>query len=421
MVAILPARSAWDRKMASFWSRWFEAIRIWKLPSKDEGETECPFEKYTQIVVVGRKRAEARDLDEAHIQALLAYRWRNDPRHKEEEGWAGKEAPPTLPDSPLADPYQVPTVATAPYFEVQNADESLILETLLGTEEQAGAGAHFSTEWAQATTWQEEATLDRPAMPYTGVAHVAAEIMTGMLGGEVIELDGTPYLLTAFVGSEWSKMTLDADTKENLRSKGVVKASAKQLQDYPVLGVLNLKQGRAVYYEGNAVFDFLAPWITTLAAYAQRKRPPLYQLDPEEWELRVLTQFGIDKQLPNAPFPGLAPAQMHRVCAMGRTLDERGLVAIQGEPGTGKTRLAVATAARQAYAWQRHCKLEGKKQPPWMRNLRRAWLKNPRTLAILHLVPVYGERLPNDSYGMHKFVRILRIDRLWHIVGPIPG
>ncbi|GHO88217.1 DUF6094 domain-containing protein [Dictyobacter formicarum] len=398
--AILPARSAWNRTMAQYWARWYDDIRVWKMPSEAEGETESPFEKYTQIVVVGRKRATPRDLDEALVKALLAYRWRKDPKHPEEEGWAGAEAPPTLPSTPIDDPYVVPPVSVFPYFDVQNADEALILETLLGTEEQPGAGADLSAEWAQATTWQEEAALDRPAMPYTGVAHVAAEIMTGMLGGEVIELDGSPYLLTAFVGSEWSKMTLDADTKENLRSKGVVSASAKQLQDYPVLGVLNLRRGRTLYYEGTAVFDFLAPHIVTLSQYAQQKRPPLYQLDPEDWELEVLAQFGIDKQLPKAEFPGLAPAQMHRVLAMARSLDERGLIAIQGEPGTGKTRMAIATAARQAYAWKRRRDTPGHKQPAWMRNLRRTWLKNPRTLAMLHLEPVYGERLPNPEQGV---------------------
>ena len=190
-------------------------------------------------------------------------------------------------------------------------------------------------------------------------------------------------------------MTLDDDAKENLRSKGVVSASAKQLQDYPVLGVLNLRRGRTLYYEGNAVFDFLAPHIGVLATYAQQKRPPVYQLHPDEWELAVLTQFGVDKQLPKAAFPGLAPAQMHRVVAMARALDERGLIALQGEPGTGKTRMAIATAARQAYAWKMR-RGSGDTQPAWMRDLRRSWLKNPRTLAMLGLEPVIGVRLPNQ-------------------------
>jgi Uncharacterised methyltransferase family (DUF6094) len=395
LVAIIPARAAWDRKMVNFWTRWFDDIRIWKFPSEADGEEECPFEKYTQIVVVGRKRAEPRDLDEALVKTLLAFRWRKDADGN--EGWAGAVAPPTLPSEPLSNPYLVPLVSQIPFFETHDASDAQLLETLLGNPDagEPGSGADLSPEWLQATTWQEEAVLERPAMPYTGVAHVAAEIMTGMLGGEVIHLDGHPYLLSAFVGSEWSKMTLDSETRQNLRDKGVLSAEAKQMQDYPVLGVLDLEKGHTTYYEGDAVFDFLLPWISVLAAYAQQKRPPLYQLDPYEWELEVLSQFGLDKQLPKAAFAGLAPAQMHRVCAMGRSLDEHGLVALQGEPGTGKTRMATATAARQAYAWQHRNEHPGKKQPTWMQQLRRAWLKNPRTLALLDLEPVYGERLRN--------------------------
>jgi Uncharacterised methyltransferase family (DUF6094) len=396
-VAIIPARAAWDRKMVNFWTRWFDDIRIWKFPSEAEGEEECPFEKYTQIVVVGRKRAEPRDLDDAQVKVLLASRWRKDADGN--EGWAGTIAPPTLPGEPLSHPYLVPLVSSVPFFETHDASEAQVLETLLGNVEagEPGTGADLSPEWVQATTWQEEVVLERPVMPYTGVAHVAAEIMTGMLGGEVIHLDGHPFLLSAFVGSEWSKMTLDTETKQNLRDKGVISASAKQMQDYPVLGVLDLEKGHTTYYEGDAVFTFLLPWISVLAAFAQQKRPPLYQLDPEAWELSILSQFGLDKQLPKAEFAGLAPAQMHRVCAMGRSLDAHGLVAIQGEPGTGKTRMATATAARQAYEWQHRNEQSGKKQPAWMLQLRRAWLKNPRTLALLDLEPVYGERLRNEQ------------------------
>src|SRR5260221_12713656 len=76
---------------------------------------------------------------------------------------------------------------------------------------------------------------------------------------------------------------------------------------------------------------------------------------------------------------------------MGCALESAGRTAIQGEPGTGKTRLAVATAARQAYHWRhRNTQLfrDGHAQPAWVSGLRRAWLKNPRTLALLGLTPV---------------------------------
>ena len=131
------------------------------------------------------------------------------------------------------------------------------------------------------------------------------------------------------------------------------------------------------------------------------KRKPLYQLDPTDWEIRVLSQFGTDKQLPKATYAGLAVPQMHRVFAMGRSLDRRGRTAIQGEPGTGKTRLATATAARQAYRWRHRNTptFKQSEQPAWVKNLRRAWLKNARTLAMLGLEPVYGQHAKGARGG----------------------
>ena len=241
-------------------------------------------------------------------------------------------------------------------------------------------------------------------MPLSGEAHVAAEVLTGLLDGDIVwgpqaESESgqeggapiAPHLLTAFVGQEWVSIPVDDEEREKLRERGVVRVTMRQWQDKPILGVLNLLTGETRYEQGEAVFSFLQPWLSTLAARVVEKRQPLYRLDPADWELRMVAQFGRDKQLPNAAFPGLSLAQQHRVYAMGRALDASGRTAIQGEPGTGKTRLAVATAARQAYHWRhRNTPLfrDGRPQPAWVTCLRRAWLKNPRTLALLGLTPV---------------------------------
>src|SRR6202043_4118235 len=133
------------------------------------------------------------------------------------------------------------------------------------------------------------------------------------------------------------------------------------------------------------------PWLHTLAAQVIARRTPLYQLDPQEWEMRVVSQFATDKRLPNAAFPGLAPAQQHRVYAMRRSIDARGRTAIQGEPGTGKVRLATATAALMAYRWRKRTGEFGHAvQPKWVSGLRRAWLKNPYARALLGIEPVYA-------------------------------
>ncbi len=188
-------------------------------------------------------------------------------------------------------------------------------------------------------------------------------------------------------------MQIDAEEREKLRERGVVHVSMRQTQDKPILGVLNLEQGTSRYLQGDEVFAFLQPWLHTLAARVVEKRIPRYQLNPDDWEVRVVSQFGTDKQLPGAAFPGLAPAQQHRVYAMGRSIDLTGRTAIQGEPGTGKTRLAAATADRMAYRWRRrNTEFRQTVQPAWIAGLRRAWLKNPSTLALLGLEPVQDPR-----------------------------
>ena len=291
----------------------------------------------------------------------------------------------------------MPESIARPQIVVRHADESLLLIAL------ERCGAHLSATWQAATVWEEEGLRESPVMPLSGEAHVAAEVLTGVLDGEIVwgpqasgnNEEGTiqeaPHLLTAFVGQEWVSMPIETEEREKLRERGVVHVAMRQWQDKPILGILNLETGETRYEQGEAVFTFLQPWLATLAARVVEKRQPLYRLDPADWELRVVSQFGQDKQLPNAAFPGLSLAQQHRVYAMGRALDATSRTAIQGEPGTGKTRLAVATAARQAYHWRhRNTELfrQGQTQPAWVRGLRRAWLKNPRTLAMLGLTPV---------------------------------
>ncbi|GCE46287.1 hypothetical protein KTH_11560 [Thermosporothrix hazakensis] len=395
LVAIVPARSAWNHHMASLWSQWYEDIRMWRFPTRREGETESPFEAYTQIVVIGRKRAQPLEANEREKERLLGYRWRKDAHGQ--EGWAGHTPPPALPEAP--EPlYELPPISSLPHLEVRHASEQLMWEEL------AQHGAHRTQEWKAATCWiaEEEQRLP-PAMPYTGPAHVAAELLTDILGGQVLcgpqeGPEARPYLFTAFVSTTWVDLPLDKETEEALTQQGVTRAQASQSQDYPVLGVLDLTTGQVTYYTDHQVFDFLQPWIPRLAERMLSQRQPLYQLQPEDWELAVISQFGRDKRLPNAPLPGLAPAQMHRVIALGRLLDIRRRGAIQGEPGTGKTRITTAVVVRQAYLWRyRNTMRAPHQQPDWIRQLRRCWLKNPRTLAMLDLEPVFGQRLQQQQ------------------------
>lgn len=402
LVAVLTARADWDGYMINHWLKWYDHIRIWKFPDRESSEQEGVFEDYRQIVVIGVRRATPAEISSEEKKRLQGSQWKSG-KDDQELGWRGETPPPDLPTTPIENPYIVPASRATPRLVVQNADEATLLYAL------KVSGAHLSPAWQAATTWPESGYLGSPAMPYTGEAHVAAEIMIGGLDGEIVYGPGTgvdaePHLFTAFVGQEWVKRVVEDEVKQKLHEQGCIRVEMQELGDKPILGVLNLVRGTTHYYQGEKVFQFLQPWLGQLSSHVVEKRQPLYRLDPADWEIAVTSQFGLDKQLPKAAFPGLAVAQLHRVFAICRSLDVRGRSAIQGEPGTGKTRLATATAARLAYRWRhRRGEFAHMTTPAWVSGLRRAWLKNPRTRAMLDLEPVTGwhfnaERTPNPSH-----------------------
>jgi hypothetical protein len=389
MVAILPARSAWDGTMINHWSRCYSQVRCWKFPDGSEDDP-ASFQKYTQIVVVGVRRAiplEAPDpLDQRRFKA---WRWKEG-----KDGaspWVGGTPPPDLPSAPIEDPYLVPAAGTiVPDLVALHADDALLLEAL------ESSGVHTTPEWTRATTWEPDAGALPPLMPLLGETHQAAEILTGLLDSVPLTgPEGERCIFTSFVSQKWTEVEVEAEQLEEEREKGVTSMRIYRQADHPVLGALNLLTGAWRYYQGEEVYGFLAPWLRVLASRVFEKRRPLYQLDPEAWELAVCGPIGVDKQLPGASHAGLAAAQLHRVFAMGRALDLRSRVAEQADPGTGKTRQATALAARQAEQWRRATERRkllrsGAYQgstpaapPAWTRRLRLAWQRTPRAQALL--------------------------------------
>ncbi len=403
MVAIIPARSAWDGTMISHWCRWYDQVRVWKFPDRASEGEEGTFEAYTQICVVGVRLAIPRVPDTAQKKRLSGFRWRK-PEKVGQSPWEQGFPSPDLPAEPLAVPYVVPATLVQPALVIKHADNDTLLQAV------AKYGAQLTPAWEAATTWSEEGFVDAPAMPPTGEAHLAADILTGLLDGEIVQGPGcTPHLFTSFVTQEWISIEIDEEEREKQRERGVVHLEVKQQQDKPILGVLNLASGATHYYQGEEVFTYLQPWLPTLAARVIEKRKPLYQLDPADWELRIVSSIGKDKQLPGAAYPGLAVAQHHRVYAMSRAIDAKGRTAIQGEPGVGKTRLGIATAARLAYRWRQRnaAEFRHEAQPRWVKHLRRAWLANPTTRALLGVEPVCDEQ--SGQVTAYRHIRTNRI------------
>ncbi|GAB4200642.1 MAG: hypothetical protein OHK0022_21910 [Roseiflexaceae bacterium] len=378
-VAIIPARSGLDGTLINHWAKHFTEVRCWRFPDGDASD-EQSFQKYSQIVLAGVKRAAALPEPDPVIKAQLQG-WRYD---SETSTWAGGTPPPVLPCGPIPDPYLVPAAtATTPEILVIHADDGARLSGL------AASGVQHTPAWREATTLVADGVVARPLMPPTGPAHLASLILAGLLDGDILDTPSGRIVLTTSTSKQATPMPISDEDAEN----GVVELN--QIEDNPVLGVLYLQTGLVEQYQGAEAFAFLQPLLPALAAQVLERHQPLYQLDPEDWELLVVAGIGLDKQLPGAAFPGLAPAQMHRVFALRRALWAQRRAMLNGEPGVGKTRQLAALIATLAYAWQERARaFSGQQQPAWARSIRRAWRANrhlpgdaPRALPVWIAAP----------------------------------
>jgi hypothetical protein len=302
---------------------------------------------------------------------------------------------------------------------IRKASDALIVQAL------HHSGCHRDPRWTAATTYvPDNNTAPPPLMPLIGTAHLAAEVLNGRLDGRIIVgPQGEQVILLTNMGKQVIAATIETAEHE----RGVV-AKAQEI-DNPLLGVLDLATGATTYYQGDAVFTFLDRWLSILATQILTLRQPLYDLNnAEDWMLQVVAQIGIDKQLPRATHPGLADPQIHRVNAMFMALARKRRVAIQGQPGTGKTRMIIALMAQNAAYWQALRREEataaqeqaqaqaawhalpaneqtkaalrtlrqqrtpktllGKKQPAWVQPFKVAWRSNSRVGPTLpHALP----------------------------------
>src|SRR5258708_27839340 len=137
MVAIIPARSAWDGTMINHGCRWYDRVRVWKFPDRSSPEDESAFEDYTQICVVGIRREEPRDPIPAESRRLQGFRFHSPAvsapgksPSRVRAGWEQETPPPELPLLPISDPYPVPESSVRAQIVVRHADESMLLTAL---------------------------------------------------------------------------------------------------------------------------------------------------------------------------------------------------------------------------------------------------------------------------------------------------
>lgn len=368
LVAILPARSAWDARMQRHWATHYSAVRCWRFPDARDDQDEVDFARFTQMVVVGIRRSVILDAPDPDDLRRLAG-WQYGARQGSGSPWRGGTPPPVLPDRRLPDPYPVPAHLPGVWtVSIRQPDEADRLRAL------AESPMWSHPQWQAATTSRTTKRAAPAIMPSTGEAHLAADILTGLLDGHTVPgPDGALYVLATFVTTHEVPVPVDPDELERQQARGVRAVTIHERRDLMVLGAVSLATGVCQWHVGDEATTALIPWLDRLAARVLEARRPVYRLDPDDWEIAAVAPIGHDKQLPGSPHPGLVAPQQHRVYALGHALDTQRVAGLQGEPGVGKTRMLTALMARQAALWQG----QGDIRPAWVRDLARAWARHP--------------------------------------------
>lgn len=391
LIAIVPMRQ-WDAHMIGFFTKHFSDVQAFKFPDMPMTE-EASFDLYTQAVIIGKKRAvPIKTPDERLVTEMKGWRYRTKGIRPGECPWVQGFPLPELPELPWpdAESYCVPPFKTEPKVTVFHATHAEIHEAL------AIQGIQTTETWKHAVTYHDARRQLRPSvMPLVGKVHLAALILgTGLLDHRILTgPDGNEYMFSSFITTRWQEVDVDEDEE----ARHVVEK--KQLQDLPILGVLNLSTGTTEHYYGAEAYTYLDPWYGILAKIILEEYQPTYDLVPDDWMIRVALTTAMDKTLPGGE-PGLAIAQMHRVFAHWYATALSGKVAFQGERGVGKTRILIVLMALYMHYWiNRHdpvflAEQKIKSRPRWLKRLRIDWKKSrwtkgdePRALPLAIVTP----------------------------------
>lgn len=403
-IGIVPMRQ-WDVHMADLCARTLYDVQAFKFPDLPEAD-EAAFSRYTGGVIIGKKRPiPLKKPDEAEVARLKGWRYRTKGLKAGECPWMQGYPLPELPTLPWPDAerYAVPALAIEPEVTVLHAD---VAEVHAALETQ---GVQKTDRWRAATTYHDRRLDLLPAaMPLVGKVHLAGLILgTGLLDGRPLTgPDGGEYLFSTFITTKWQEVEIDDDE----RARHVV--DKKQLTDLPILGVLNLSTGKTEHYYGAEAYAYLDSWYPILAKIILQEYQPVYDLEPDEWMLRVALSTATDKSLPGSE-PGLAPAQLHRVFAHWYAIGERGKVAFQGERGVGKTRILIVLQALYMYYWAHRNDPEFLRQqkiprrPRWVRGVRHAWRRSrltqgdePKALPLAVVTPKRVTRTWAEEFAL---------------------
>lgn len=341
LVTIVPARSGWDDMTIAYIGKHFASIGAWRFFDESPDVHER-FSTFSQIVIVATKRATPllRAPEEVRTE-LGGWKYRS-----EDRAFHGTP-PPELPLAPIAQPYTVPTVDTIPRLKHIVVSESDVLHAMLVS------GVQTSSAWREATETARRAQVPRPLVRYSRTAHIVGGFFTGFLDGVPITVDGRTVVFSSFLTKVKARRALDDGEVQDELAKGALSVAVYRDEPKFMLAALDLQTGETTFASDDAAHQLLMPFLPAIANLVVADQPPIYEPSTvKPWMIQLATTIGARKQLPGAPHPGLAPAQLQMSFALAAGLNTLGHAAEQGAPGTGKTLTTINTMALLAMQYR---------------------------------------------------------------------
>ena len=311
LVYIVPHKLLGDETTAALLASYYEDLSVLRYP-----ETE-----YDQVIVLGTRRRHYKNPSKEEIAGIQKL---------------SRSEPPLLEAS------------SAPHYEllpapVKGAGGSGIKFSRMDYSAEELADATLKTGLMHSRTWLDlidparlDVKVDRPVMPLKK-GHIAMLMAAGTMGiMRLVDENGLPMLVkgrvvkrTEKVGTEQSK---SGDRMDIYRDRYVTTISVVR------------QKGIEVISDVGKLSEFMQKYGEQIGRFITDRTQPLYNFDPTSKEIDVLDSLGTRrKPLPGQDKPGLLPIQRHVSAAIARELRLRRRGNIQGEMGSGKTTMALAT------------------------------------------------------------------------------
>ena len=310
LLFVIPQAVLAFRRLASYLASWFSELHLWRFPDES-------YERFRQIALFGRRRAQAQATDPATVAWLR-------------DSSAAGRALPALATAPTA-PFELPPPQIA---AGEFTFRSRYIDPAQAHREAATVGVRQSKAWRKLLEPRADLRLPvRPVMPLK-VGHLAGLMAAGFLDHQLLEnAERNERLL---IKGRAFKQTIHATEQQQLADGQ--RQELRTATDRLVTDVTTITpEGEITSVQGTALESFMTQWLTQLTQQIAERYPPSYQFDYSDGPFAAtLDRLSLKRKVPRLNRHGLLPAQKHAAAALATRLTAAPDAVLVGQMGTGK-------------------------------------------------------------------------------------